>query len=134
MSRVRIPSLAPIFSWQMCPVAKPPLMKSQLVQSSPIGAERAPGNARAISSDLQEMIRRRISTGAAIFALAAVYFCAGLFGLSLAFVNASVSAVWPPTGLGGATLVGIPALAGRVHRRVSGESIHPGLGCHGAWN
>lgn len=34
-----------------------------------------------------------------ILALAAVYFCSGRFGLSLAFVNASASAVWPPTGL-----------------------------------
>ena len=32
-------------------------------------------------------------------AFAIVYFCAGKLGLSLAFVNASASAVWPPTGL-----------------------------------
>ena len=37
---------------------RPVVMKSQLVQSSPIGAERATGNASAISSDLQAMIRR----------------------------------------------------------------------------
>ena len=32
-------------------------------------------------------------------ALAAVYVAAARFGLSLAFVNASASAVWPPTGI-----------------------------------
>lgn len=32
-------------------------------------------------------------------AVGASYFMAGKFGLSLAFVNASASAVWPPTGL-----------------------------------
>src|SRR5438552_18256611 len=36
---------------------------------------------------------------AAILALAAVYFCAGKFGLSLASLNGSASAVWPPTGI-----------------------------------
>src|SRR5437016_14452187 len=42
---------------------------------------------------------RRLQTAASILALAAVYFCAGKFGLSLALVNPSASAVWPPTGL-----------------------------------
>src|SRR2546430_5457305 len=32
-------------------------------------------------------------------ALAVVYFAAGKFGLTLAFVNASATAVWPPTGI-----------------------------------
>ena len=31
--------------------------------------------------------------------LTIAYFVAGKFGLSLAFVNASASAVWPPTGI-----------------------------------
>jgi len=31
--------------------------------------------------------------------LAGVYVVAGKFGLSLAFVNASATAVWPPTGI-----------------------------------
>src|SRR5213596_909377 len=31
--------------------------------------------------------------------IAAVYFVAGRFGLSLAFANPSASPVWPPTGL-----------------------------------
>jgi PAS domain S-box-containing protein len=38
-------------------------------------------------------------------ALAAVYFGAGKFGLSLAVVNASASAVWPPTGIALAALL-----------------------------
>lgn len=42
---------------------------------------------------------------ASILALAAVYFCAGKFGLSLAVVNASSSAVWPPTGIALAVLL-----------------------------
>src|SRR5688572_12895165 len=36
---------------------------------------------------------------AGILALIAVYVCAGKFGLSLASLNASVSPVWPPTGI-----------------------------------
>src|SRR5207247_7576008 len=42
---------------------------------------------------------RRLQTAASIIAIAAVYFCAGRFGLSLALVNPSASAIWPPTGL-----------------------------------
>src|SRR5881296_3753288 len=42
---------------------------------------------------------------AGVVALAAVYFCAGKLGLLLAFVNASVSPVWPPTGIALAALL-----------------------------
>ncbi|MBI3047269.1 MAG: MASE1 domain-containing protein [Acidobacteria bacterium] len=38
-------------------------------------------------------------------ALTAIYFIAGRFGLSLAFVNESASAVWPPTGIAVAALL-----------------------------
>src|SRR5438876_4009141 len=48
---------------------------------------------------------RRFHFVASILALAAVYFCLGKFGLSLAFVNASASAIWPPTGLALAALL-----------------------------
>src|SRR3989442_8037341 len=48
---------------------------------------------------------RRWHTSASILALAAFYFCAGKFGLSLAFVHASASAVWPPTGIALAALL-----------------------------
>ena len=41
----------------------------------------------------------------AILALAAVYFMTAKFGLSLAFVNASSTAVWPPTGIALAALI-----------------------------
>lgn len=34
-----------------------------------------------------------------ILVLAFVYFCAGKLGLSLAFIHASATAVWPPTGI-----------------------------------
>jgi integral membrane sensor domain MASE1 len=36
---------------------------------------------------------------ALVVVLAVVYFIAGRFGLSLALVNESASAVWPPTGM-----------------------------------
>ncbi|HWN97617.1 MAG TPA: MASE1 domain-containing protein, partial [Methylomirabilota bacterium] len=42
---------------------------------------------------------------AGFLALIAVYVCAGQFGLSLASVNASVSPVWPPTGIALAALM-----------------------------
>src|SRR6266478_470854 len=35
-----------------------------------------------------------------LLAVAVVYFAAAKLGLSLAFLNASVSPVWPPTGIG----------------------------------
>jgi len=51
------------------------------------------------------MTGRFFYPGAAILALAAVYLGSGVFGLSLAFVNASATAVWPPTGIALAALV-----------------------------
>lgn len=41
----------------------------------------------------------RVLLTALIAGLAAVYFAAGKLGLSLAFVHASATAVWPPTGI-----------------------------------
>ena len=41
----------------------------------------------------------------AVLALTALYFAAGKFGLSLAFVHANASAVWPPTGIALAALL-----------------------------
>jgi PAS domain S-box-containing protein len=40
-----------------------------------------------------------------IFALTGVYFCAGKLGLSVAYEHASVSAVWPPSGIALASLL-----------------------------
>ena len=45
------------------------------------------------------MAARPVKKFAGILALIAVYVCAGKFGLSLASLNASVSPVWPPTGI-----------------------------------
>ncbi len=46
------------------------------------------------------MTRRRILIDSAkAVALATVYFVAGKFGLQLAFIHRSASAVWPPTGI-----------------------------------
>ena len=44
-------------------------------------------------------------------ALATVYFLAGRFGLSLAFINQSASAVWPPSGIAIAALLLLGASA-----------------------
>src|SRR3954447_23197617 len=52
------------------------------------------------------MSYRRFSTNLAVVILvAAVYFGAAKLGLALAFVNASASAVWPPTGVAIAALL-----------------------------
>jgi integral membrane sensor domain MASE1 len=40
-----------------------------------------------------------------LVALTGVYFAAGKLGLSLAFVHASATAVWPPTGIALATVL-----------------------------
>jgi PAS domain S-box-containing protein len=54
---------------------------------------------------------RRIAIAVSV---AAVYFAAGKLGLILAFVNASATAVWAPTGIALAALIvlGIPAVPG----------------------
>src|SRR5258708_6411957 len=47
-------------------------------------------------------IFKNIAIGAAVLV---VYFISGKLGLRLAFVNASATAVWPPTGIALAVLV-----------------------------
>src|SRR5258705_8944352 len=42
---------------------------------------------------------RYLSPAVEILAVAAVYFAAAKIGLSFAYINASVSPVWPPTGV-----------------------------------
>ena len=59
--------------------------------------------------------RRRLRQIAEIATVAALYFAAGKLGLSLAFVNASASAVWPPSGIAIALLV------------VIGRDLWPGI-------
>jgi PAS domain S-box-containing protein len=54
---------------------------------------------------VQEAIKSRSRLSAEVLALATLYVGCGLFGLSLAFVNVSVSAFWPPTGLALAALL-----------------------------
>ncbi|MBI2095333.1 MAG: PAS domain S-box protein [Candidatus Omnitrophica bacterium] len=49
--------------------------------------------------------RRRLSWAAGIFGVGAVYYFLGKFGLSLAFINSSATAVWPPTGFSLAMLL-----------------------------
>ena len=55
------------------------------------------------------------STWTAVASLAAVYVLAGKFGLSLAVVHPSVSAIWPPSGI---------ALAGLL---LWGSRLWPGI-------
>jgi PAS domain S-box-containing protein len=47
----------------------------------------------------QQSIRPKLLFLLESLVLAELYFCSGTFGLSLAFVNKSASAVWPPTGV-----------------------------------
>ncbi len=44
-------------------------------------------------------MKRHRSYIALLLVLTLVYFCAGKLGLSLAFIHASATAVWPPTGI-----------------------------------
>src|SRR5262245_12792589 len=53
----------------------------------------------------QRTARSRIVLLIEILAFAELYFCCGTFGLSLAVVNESASAVWPPTGVALAALL-----------------------------
>jgi len=46
------------------------------------------------------MSKRLVSKLALVASLTLIYFAAGKLGLRLAFVNASATAVWPPTGIG----------------------------------
>lgn len=46
------------------------------------------------------MSKRLVSKLALVASLTLIYFAAGKLGLQLAFVNASATAVWPPTGIG----------------------------------
>ena len=50
-------------------------------------------------------MRRSLPYPLALLTLTAVYFAAGKLGLSLAFLQANASAVWPPTGLALAALL-----------------------------
>jgi PAS domain S-box-containing protein len=50
-------------------------------------------------------IKSRSAWIAAVLALTGVYYLSGKFGLSLAFLNRSATAVWPPTGVALAALL-----------------------------
>src|ERR1043166_2668820 len=58
-----------------------------------------------LSIRFRTQMRSRAKTIGIMLGLAAIYFCAGKFGLSLAFVNRSASAVWPPAGIALAALL-----------------------------
>jgi signal transduction histidine kinase len=50
-------------------------------------------------------LQRRFLFVAEVLGFTAIYFCCGKFGLSLALINKSISAVWPPTGVALAVLL-----------------------------
>src|ERR1051326_6169852 len=54
---------------------------------------------------MESMQDSSLKTYARLSLLAAAYFIAGRLGLHLAFINASASAVWPPTGIAIASLI-----------------------------
>lgn len=51
------------------------------------------------------MLQRYLARFSVIVLLASIYFAAGRFGLTLAFVNASTTPVWPPAGIALAALL-----------------------------
>ncbi|MDP2602562.1 MAG: MASE1 domain-containing protein [Deltaproteobacteria bacterium] len=51
------------------------------------------------------MLRQKVLFAAALATLTVVYFCAGKFGLSLAFFHPSASPVWPASGIALAALL-----------------------------
>ena len=51
------------------------------------------------------MLRQKVPFAALLATLTVVYFCAGKFGLSLAFFNPSASPVWPASGIALAALL-----------------------------
>jgi PAS domain S-box-containing protein len=57
------------------------------------------------STDNQPSMRLGRRRLAAIIGLAAIYFCAGKLGLSLAYIQPSVTACWPPSGIALAALL-----------------------------
>ena len=59
--------------------------------------------------------REKISYGGAVLLLGAIYFAAGKWGLTLAYVHASATPVWPPTGIAFAALL------------LFGERLWPGV-------
>src|SRR5947208_3628046 len=70
--------------------------------SPPVSAEDSSSPQKPTPTDNGLFRLREI---VAILSLAAVYFSLGKFGLSLAFINRSASAVWPPTGIALAALL-----------------------------
>src|SRR2546422_6689317 len=75
--------------------ATKPSARSRRASSQPTpgpGAPPGPGLVRPTASPILKDVGLFI-------ALAAIYFVAGKLGLRLAFVNASATVVWPPTGI-----------------------------------
>src|SRR5437867_3053842 len=68
-------------------------------------------------------LRGPFAIALSILGLATAYFVAGKFGLSLALVNTSTTAVWPPTGIALAALLllGLRVWPGIRDRRLSGQ-------------
>ena len=68
-------------------------------------AWRVPRRANSSWGKVARRLGRRGTTATGIAALAAAYYGTAKLGLSFAFETASVTAIWPPTGLALAALV-----------------------------
>ena len=73
------------------------------------------------------MYLRRFSTLPSIVGIALLYFIVGKLCLTLAFVNASASPVWPPTGTRAGRVTGsrLSGLAGHLYWRVLVNATTP---------
>ena len=90
-----------------------------------------PSSSDPQTGDDQVIERSATSRDAApwIILVATTYFPAGKLGLALAFVNASPSAVWPPTGIAaGLPSPMVSAVAGIRSLTVAGYAAWPTYG------
>src|SRR6185503_11038012 len=76
-------------------------------------------------------MKRHLLDAAAVLTLAAIYFVSGKIGLSLAFVNESATAVWPPSGISIAALL---LLGNRVWPGVLAGAFLVNLATNGHWD
>ena len=69
--------------------------------------EKTNGDSVSVRFDQRHSLaaNNHVVIAAKIIALTAVYFAAGKFGLKLAFLHRSASAIWPPTGIALAVLL-----------------------------
>ena len=78
---------------------QPGLVRVERAQSRHLQRGATDGG-RVVSAWLEErMSRRHLADVARLAVLTAIYFISGKLGLTLAYVNVSASAVWPPADM-----------------------------------